>query len=1409
MNCVLYYSYILKITVLIVILFLFNISLKAQVAWGDPQAIPVEFMFYHTLTPKDSGVGLNGAFNSWTGGVYKMNEVSPGFWKTKLELLPLGYEYKFVTYTDTVGQSGVIQYYPDPLNPKNTGGGYNNSIITVKSPMIYYLLPKTGTTVPEQKPEITAHISWANEDQIDLTLLVFKIDGNIITNPQNYFDENTRILTYNPSNALSIGDHSVEVRAFTTNGDSAVLSSTFKISGTTAYQGPYTFMFDSHSPNFKFIGDVNSVIIKSPFNHEGADQLTDPDSDGIYTFTTNLDFDQTYEYTYVINGGSYINDPDNPILSTNHRTEVTKQKQTNPYFSDVTPKSGQLYNDSTSVVAVKATLNQSDDRTVLDLSSVKATLDGASNGISKTYLSNKISILVNISNPSIGRHVVQISGKDIFGHIAKPVILTFGVYSSNSGFHYVDGEQDDHGPGTYYYPSGIDSGSADIQSIDIKSVPTGDSLRFSIKMNKISDNTRIGFGIVNLLDNTFVDAPENLNLQIPEWNNKGVFMLLASPTSSYLDTSKDNILYTSRDPFQKTIKINLEQADINSNEFLFTLPLSELQNVMGNFKDKWYFGAYSYLKDQNGVIKPTQEQAGDGYPENPAVFDATFFSSTEIQQRMLGNYSSDIQIGGPTIVKIGTNERGFLGITPTEIDSNLGTAPELKLFTDGGNLFRDTVTIHGYANLDAGSSIELHVNDSTIQVTTDANKNFSATISLKEGENNIYASATYSTNKIIRSSSIVFNHIVFHTPIARIKTSISGNTVTLNADSSYDPNGTLLTYSWAQDATNPAKISFSTSSSSLTTFDAPSIKGEYYFTLKAANAKGDTGWARVVVLITDTGAISPDLKTWHPAWIDSSIIYSIFVRTFSASGTFQAVTAQIPELKDLGINCIWFLPIYPTTGSLGPDNPGYAITDYYGILSNYGTKQDFKTLVETAHNYGIKVILDHVINHTSALHPFMLDANKYKENSPYYDFYMWDNNDNFKYLFTWVDLPSINYQSLNTREYLLRMAKYWMQYFNIDGYRCDVAWGVNSLRTNGVGSIYWQTWRKELKEMKPDIFLLGEADADSTQYFNGKFDAAYDYTFFTNLKAVFNSSGSINQLDASIQHYLQSSYPKDARPFRYLETQDEPRFIQQFGVGDTKVAADLLLTLPGVPELYAGQEVGETSQRGNIDWSDPSKLYSLYKNLIQIRKENPALTIGNFTRLNNSQSDKIYSYLRTSGENNIIVNLNFSSSPLTAEISVPLNKLTFDSTSSFYLNDLLNKASYKISGTDLKNYSVTIPASGAQILVLSDTTITDARETKEVLPVTYNIEQNYPNPFNPSTTIKYSLPNESKVKITVFNILGQRVSQLINDVQNAGYHEIVWSAHNFASGVYLYSIEAVSSNGKSNFTAVKKMILLK
>ena len=141
--------------VFMIVLYAMLTTVFAQVTPGDPKAVPVEFIFYHTLSKADSGVGINGSMNGWTGGVFKMKEVEPGFWKTMLELQQLVYEYKFVTYKDTVGQNGVTGYYTDPLNSKY-GGPFANSYATIKDPMIYYFLPVAGSTVTNDRPTITA-----------------------------------------------------------------------------------------------------------------------------------------------------------------------------------------------------------------------------------------------------------------------------------------------------------------------------------------------------------------------------------------------------------------------------------------------------------------------------------------------------------------------------------------------------------------------------------------------------------------------------------------------------------------------------------------------------------------------------------------------------------------------------------------------------------------------------------------------------------------------------------------------------------------------------------------------------------------------------------------------------------------------------------------------------------------------------------------------------------------------------------------------------------------------------------------------------------------------------------------------------------------------------------------------------
>ena len=1376
-----------------------------QVAPGDPNAVKVEFRFYHELAPGDSGVGLNGAFNNWTGGVYVMHELEPNWWYISLDLLPIGYEYKFVTYTDTVGQAGVTGYFTDPLNPRS-GGPFNNSIITVKSPMIYYMIPKNGTNIFDDRPVITTNVTFKNSTNLDVSKTRFWIDDIEIPNAGNYYNQTTRRFSYQPAQGLSYNLHKAVLKVFSTEGDSAIDSTKFTLQSFFA-AGKYTFKFDSKSPTFDYTDDITRVDAKGDFNSQGSTPMNDPDGDGVYTLTTNLNVNEINEYTIIVNSGLYINDPDNPDLSSNYKTYVIKRLQRYPYFLGFNIPSGQTFSYPTSSITISTMIFKSDSAVSINEPTLTAKLNGSTVPVIKTLISGAYEVKAVLSNLNVGRYVLEFFGSDFKGYPADPIKFVFGVYPNSDGYHFVDGDIDDNGPGTYLYPPGINAGSADIQEISITSVPTLDSLKFNIKMASVSANTRLGFYIVNNLSGDFVLAPQQANIIIPEWNSKGVYFTIAPSNSIFFNSATENIVYTSRDPLQTSYQFAIDSSQMANGKFSFQIPLSILEEVMGTYRSEWYFGAYTFFKNQSGTIKVDESLGGYSYTENPNIYDATFTAENLNQQRTIRNFISSSGIGGPRLTKVGSMHRGSFSVLSSQIDPQIGNIPEIKLLTIGGELRTDSVLVYGYAEAAPGTQVTLHTNQTDTILTVGADSLFQSVVRLEEGENLINASMIYNVTRVSRSPFIKFNSIVDHKPKVIINTTVTGTVVSMNADSSYDPDGGSLSFIWEQDPKNPTLVSLSGSTSSIASFNSPTANGEYFFTLKATSLSNNEGWARTVALITDSGTYSPDYKNWHPAWVDTQVVYSIFVRSFSETGNFSEITNRIPELKELGINSIWFLPVHPTTNNIGPDNPGYAITDYYGLYENYGTNNDFKNLVNTAHQNGIKVVMDHVIQHTSILHPFMKDANLNKQYSPYYPFYMWDANNNFQYLFTWVDLPSINYEQESTRQYLLDMASYWVQDFNVDGFRCDVAWAINDLRPSGPA--YWKNFRSKIKSIKPDVFLLAEADAEYTRYFDDKFDAAYDWKWFNNVKSIFGGSGSIDSLNTAIEYYYSSSFPKDARPFKFIENQDEQRFIEAFGLSASKLAAALLFSSPGIPMLYAGQEVGEHSFRGIINWNDPSNLRPYYKKLTKIRHENLALSVGDFARIPNSNSNLVYSYLRTFESNDVISIINFNTSQTNTTINVPIENISFDSTASFYLNDVLNNQSFSVVGSQLRNYAISIPAKTARILVLSSTPLVNVEDDEEMLPTEFSVSQNFPNPFNPSTRIRYSLPYSSTVKISVFNILGEKVMDLINGEISAGYHDIDFNASRLASGVYIYYIEAKSVTGNSNFVSAKKMILLK
>ena len=558
-------------------------------------------------------------------------------------------------------------------------------------------------------------------------------------------------------------------------------------------------------------------------------------------------------------------------------------------------------------------------------------------------------------------------------------------------------------------------------------------------------------------------------------------------------------------------------------------------------------------------------------------------------------------------------------------------------------------------------------------------------------------------------------------------------------------------------------------------------------------------------MVVDTaGAHFPDLNTWHAGWIDSSRIYEIFLRTLSLDGNLKAATNRLTYIKSLGVNTIWLMPIYPGP-PLSPSQPGYAISDYFNVNPVYGNLNDFKTFVDSAHSKGFKVILDYVVDHTSNIHPFMLDAYKYGSYSPYYNFYKWNSDGSYKYLYTWTDLPFVNYELQRNREYFIDAAKFWLENYNIDGFRCDAAAEVNDLHPGG--SDFWQQFRSELKTVKPDILLLGELNAANLNYFDKKFDSGYDYSFFDNIRNAVSNNNMLNNFESGISSYLPGNYPSYLIPFRYIENHDQARFISQYNLNETKLAAANLLSLPGLPMIYAGQEVGEQSYRGLINWQDPNNLTPYYKKIISLRKDLKPLSYGQYRELETSSPDSVFAYSRSIDSSYTIVASNFTNGTVDAHIKIDSLHFKIIPGKDYYFNDLLNGYSYPAN--NLSDLAISLSANSASIFVLSDTIITSVN-SKENTPNKFSLNQNYPNPFNPTTTIKYSVggAGATNVKLIIYNILGQRVRTLVNDTKSPGQYSAIWNGRNdsgieVSSGIYLYWFKA------RDFMETKKMIFLK
>ncbi len=381
------------------------------------------------------------------------------------------------------------------------------------------------------------------------------------------------------------------------------------------------------------------------------------------------------------------------------------------------------------------------------------------------------------------------------------------------------------------------------------------------------------------------------------------------------------------------------------------------------------------------------------------------------------------------------------------------------------------------------------------------------------------------------------------------------------------------------------------------------------------------------------------------AWVRRSVVYELFPRQFSATGDFAGITARLDELKDLGVDILWLMPIHPV-GRLkakGTVGSPYAVKDYYAINPDYGTKEDLRTLVNAAHARGLKVIIDIVANHTAWDSVMISNPGYYKRDAagniipPHPE---------------WADVAGLNYGSPETRAYMREMLKYWIRDFGLDGYRCDVA--------GDVPTDFWEDVRQDLDKIRPGLFLL--AEASKPELLANAFDADYGWPMLATLNKVLMEGAPASEIRRTWEVSERQAFPSGALHMHCSDDHDESRAISRYGWNAALAASAMMFTMDGLPLIYNGMEAGDTSESSDpalfeklpVFWHPKGResFRGVYRQLTALRHEHPALTEGSLEWLDNSSPGNIVSFLRRGEGEELVTLVNLSNRPQSASIRV-------------------------------------------------------------------------------------------------------------------------------------------------------------
>lgn len=397
---------------------------------------------------------------------------------------------------------------------------------------------------------------------------------------------------------------------------------------------------------------------------------------------------------------------------------------------------------------------------------------------------------------------------------------------------------------------------------------------------------------------------------------------------------------------------------------------------------------------------------------------------------------------------------------------------------------------------------------------------------------------------------------------------------------------------------------------------------------------------------------APAFRKEAPEWFKDAVIYEVNIRQSSKKGTINEFIPQLSRLKQMGVDVLWLMPIYPISktkrkGRLGSP---YSVRDYRAVNPDLGTIQDFDRLVQSAHGMGMRVILDYVPNHTGW-------DNAWIKEHP--DWYM-KSADTIRHPFDkngkstdWFDVAELDYDNEDLCNEMISCMKFWVKEHDVDGYRMDVA--------DMVPNNFWEKVRPELQAIKP-VLMISESEG-SSEHFESCFETNYGWQMHTLMNELAQGKRKIGDIDKLYRRF-KTENPADATQLLFITNHDENSWkgseLTRMGKAKNAMAA-FCLTFQGVPLMYTGQEFENRKQlaffeKDDLDYEKLNRSHpEFYRKLIALKHRNKALWNGMYggtvAKLPvDDRNNAIYAFQRVKDDEKVLAIFNFSPEPQKTKI---------------------------------------------------------------------------------------------------------------------------------------------------------------